>query len=299
MKVLGTGAGLREELHRLRAERRTIGFVPTMGALHDGHISLIESARKASDVVVLSIFVNPLQFGPKEDFGAYPRTTKKDLAAAHEAGVDFVFLPELDEMYPQHRTSSRSEPDVKVSAGALGEILEGASRPGHFDGVATVVAKLFNLVRPDKVFFGQKDAQQVAVIKNLIRDLSLGIELVVCPTIREPDGLAMSSRNAYLTPEQRKRAALLYAALRAGAETLDEAGDPTLAEKKMLEVLGADPNVEVDYARAVTPDDFRIPSPGEPVLLVVAAKIGRTRLIDNLVMDGRGEAEAMEKERRA
>ena len=287
MKVLGTAAGLQEELHAARSARRTIGFVPTMGALHEGHASLLAAARESCDVVVLSIFVNPLQFGPKEDFSSYPRPTKKDLAAAHAAGVDVVFLPELDEMYPEGHTS----PEVSVQVGALGEVLEGASRPGHFDGVATVVTKLFNLVRPDRVFFGQKDAQQVAVIKALIRDLSFGIELVVCPTVRESDGLALSSRNAYLTPEQRKRATLLYSALTAGEQSLSEAGDAALAEKKMLEVLGADPHVQVDYARAVNPDDFRTPSPGEPVLLVVAAKVGRTRLIDNVVTN-LGPAEA-------
>jgi pantoate--beta-alanine ligase len=229
-------------------------------------------------VVVLSIFVNPLQFGPKEDFRTYPRTTKTDLAAAHAAGVDIVFLPEVDEMYP-------GDPQVGVTVSGLAEVLEGESRPGHFDGVATVVAKLFNLVLPDRTYFGQKDAQQVAVIKALIRDLSYGIDLVVCPTYRESDGLAMSSRNAYLTPEQRERATILHRSLEAGRGEVERTGDAGLAEKAMSELLGSDPNVDVDYARAVDPDDFGPAAPGGAVLLVVAAKIGRTRLIDNLLVE--------------
>jgi pantoate--beta-alanine ligase len=283
MQVLATAAGVRDALSVTRRNGRSIGLVPTMGALHEGHLSLIEAARSTCDVVVLSIFVNPLQFGPKEDFASYPRTTKHDLAAAHAAGVDIVFLPEVEEMYGD-------DPAVRVSVGALGTVLEGASRPGHFEGVATVVAKLFNLVQPDAAFFGQKDAQQVAVIRALIHDLSYGIDLVVCPTRREDDGLAMSSRNAYLSPDARKRASILYRALRAGRETFLEAGDPVLAEKKMVEVLETDPHVVIDYARAVDPLNFGVPAPGESVLLAVAAKIDRTRLIDN-VMVTPGEAE--------
>jgi pantoate--beta-alanine ligase len=281
VQVLATGKGLQDALTHARRQEQSVGFVPTMGALHDGHLSLIAAARAECDVVVLSIFVNPLQFGPKEDFRTYPRSTKQDLAAAHSAGVDIVFLPEVEEMYP-------GEPQVRVTVGGLAEVLEGESRPGHFDGVATVVSKFFNLVQPERAYFGQKDAQQVAVIKALIRDLSYDIELVVCPTLREDDGLAMSSRNAYLTPEQRQRATILYRALEAGRAELVEAGDATLAEKKMVEVLGSGPHVELDYARAVDPDDFGAPAIGEPVLLAVAAKIGRTRLIDNmLVLPGR------------
>jgi pantoate--beta-alanine ligase len=284
MQVLATASGLRTALADARRKGLSIGFVPTMGALHEGHLSLVRAARSASEVVVLSIFVNPLQFGPKEDFSAYPRATKQDLAAADAAGVDVVFLPEVEEMYPR-------EPQVSVMVGGLGDVLEGASRPGHFDGVATVVTKLFNLVQPTRAFFGQKDAQQVAVIKALIRDLSLDVELVVCPTVREPDGLAMSSRNAYLSPEQRARATILHRALEAGSAAHREAGDPTLTEKRMTEVLEADPDVDIDYARAVDPDDFSAAESGQPVLLVVAAKLGRTRLIDNMLV-APGEAQS-------
>ena len=278
MKVLATAEGVREALAEQRGRDRSVGFVPTMGALHEGHVSLLRAARSSCDVVVLSIFVNPLQFGPSEDFTSYPRTTKQDLAKAHEAGVDIVFLPEVEEMY-------RDGPQVTVRVGSLGEVLEGESRPGHFDGVATVVAMLFNVVRPDRAFFGQKDAQQVAVVRSLIDDLSFGIELVVVPTVREPDGLALSSRNAYLSPQQRQRATALYRALQAGREAWGEAGDVALTEKKMVEVLEADPEVRLEYARAVNPDDFTAPDPDGPVLLVVAAKLGRTRLIDNILFE--------------
>jgi pantoate--beta-alanine ligase len=276
VKVLATLEGIKEELDVHRRAGSTIGVVPTMGALHDGHLSLVRAAREGCEVVVLSIFVNPLQFGPNEDFRNYPRTIKQDLAAADRAGVDLVFLPDVHDMYPDEL------PQVGVSSGSLGDVLEGASRPGHFDGVCTVVAKLFNILRPDSVYFGQKDAQQVAVIRRMIEDLSYPIELHVCPTLREADGLALSSRNAYLSPEQRQRATILYLSLEAGREALETAGDPTLAEKKMNEVLEADPYVEVDYARAVNPSTFESPAPGDEVLLVVAAKVGRTRLIDNL-----------------
>ena len=278
MQVLATVSGLRAALEAARRGGSSIGFVPTMGALHDGHLSLVAAARAECDVVVLSIFVNPLQFGPKEDFGAYPRATKQDLAAADEAGVDIVFLPEVKEMYP-------GEARVTVTVSELSDVLEGASRPGHFDGVATVVTKLFNIVQPTRAYFGQKDAQQVAVIRALIRDLSFGIELAVCPTVREPDGLAMSSRNAYLSPEQRQRATILHRALEAGREEWEREHDAELTEKRMVEVLGSDPNVEVDYARAVHPDNFGPPDPGGPVLLAIAAKLARTRLIDNVLVD--------------
>jgi pantoate--beta-alanine ligase len=279
MKVLSTFKGLDESLHPHRTKDERIGLVPTMGALHEGHLALIDAARTC-EVVVLSIFVNPLQFGANEDLASYPRTTKRDLALAHERGVDLVFLPEVEEMY-----GSSTDPTVRVAVAGLGDILEGASRPGHFDGVATVVAKLFNGIRPDRAYFGQKDAQQVAVIKRMVADLSYPVEIVVRPTVREPDGLALSSRNAYLTPEQRSRATLLYKALQEGSSVLAEGGDHVLAEKRMVEVLETDPVVEIDYARAVNPDTFDPPAPGDEVLLAVAAKVGRTRLIDNMLVE--------------
>ena len=256
-----------------RAESSRIGFVPTMGALHEGHLSLVRAARKAVDVVVLSIFVNPLQFGPSEDLASYPRDEARDLHLAEQAGVDVVFLPSVHEMYPEGRSTT-------VSVGRLGTILEGSDRPGHFDGVATVVAKLFNLVQPDVAFFGQKDVQQVAVIKKMVTDLSYAVEIGVEPTVRERDGLALSSRNAYLSPEERQKATAVYRALLKGAETLAEEGFEA-AEKNMWELLVAE-GLEPSYARVVDPDTFDVPGAGPEVLLVIAARLGNTRLIDNM-----------------
>jgi len=254
--------------------------VATMGALHEGPLSLGAAARAATDVVVLSIFVNPLQFGPTEDFRLYPRDEKRDLRLAAEAGVDIVFLPFPEEMEPEGRSTT-------VSAGPLAEVVEGASRPGHFDGVATVVARLLNLVMPDKAYFGQKDAQQVAGLRRMIRALAVPVELVACPTVREDSGLALSSRNAYLSPEDRDRATLLYRALDAGRTAIEGGGGPAEAEKAMQDVFGTDPQVAVDYARAVDPDTFEEPRPDAPVLLVVAARVGRARLVDNLLVTRR------------
>lgn len=275
MKVVRSRADLTETLRPRRGGGSRIGFVPTMGALHEGHLSLVEAARDAADVVVLSIFVNPLQFGPNEDLASYPRNEERDLRLAEEAGADLVFLPSVSEMYPEGRSTT-------VSVGELGIVLEGADRPGHFDGVATVVAKLFNLVQPDVAVFGQKDAQQVAVIKKMTKDLSYAIEIVVAPTVREADGLALSSRNAYLTAEERPDATALYRALRLGAETVADEGFE-VAEKKMWDLLVAE-GLEPSYARAVAPDTFGPPSSGSDVLLVIAARLGDTRLIDNMLV---------------
>jgi pantoate--beta-alanine ligase len=277
MKVVRTAAELRTELHSRGGAR--VGFVPTMGALHAGHLSLVKAARSDCDMVVLSIFVNPLQFGPREDFSAYPRDEGRDLKLAEGEGVDIVFAPATDEMYPPGRSTV-------LTVGALGEVLEGADRPGHFDGVATVVATLFNIVRPDAAYFGQKDAQQVAVIKQLIRDLAFGIDLVVCQIVREPDGLAMSSRNAYLAPEQRTQATALHRALVLGAEVIGSEG-PEGAEKRMWELLLGE-GVQPSYTRAVDPDSFGPPQDGMDVLLVIAAKVGATRLIDNMLVSREG-----------
>jgi len=269
----------RDELDALlgpvRAEGSRIGFVPTMGALHEGHLSLVHAARGSADVVVISIFVNPLQFGPSEDLASYPRDEARDLQLAEQAGADLVFIPSVSEMYPEGRSTT-------VSVGRLGTILEGADRPGHFDGVATVVAKLFNLVQPEVAFFGQKDAQQVAVIKKMVADLSYAVEIGVEPTVREPDGLALSSRNAYLSPDERPKTTAVYRALQAGAETLAEEGFEA-AEKNMWELLVAD-GLEPSYARVVNPVTFDAPAAGSEVLLVIAARIGNTRLIDNMLV---------------
>ena len=272
MKSVRTADQLRAEMARRSGK---VGLVPTMGSLHEGHLSLVSAASASCDVVVASIFVNPLQFGPGEDFAAYPRDERRDLDLAAEAGVDVLFLPSVDEMYPPGRSTT-------VSVGPIGDVLEGADRPGHFDGVATVVTKLFNLVAPDVAFFGQKDAQQVAVIKQLARDLSFDIELAICPTVREPDGLALSSRNAYLSADERRRASALHRALLAGAVTVAEK-DFDATEKMMWELLVAE-GLEPSYAAAVDPETFGPPDPQGPVLLVGAARLGKTRLIDNLLV---------------
>ena len=276
MRVVRTAAGLRAELAE-RAAGKRIGFVPTMGALHDGHLSLVAAIEDECDVIVMSIFVNPLQFGPKEDLTSYPRNDKKDLTLADGAGVDVVFLPTVEEMYREGRETS-------VTVGRLGSTLEGADRPGHFDGVATVVAKLFNIVLPDVAVFGQKDAQQVAVIHQLVRDLSFDVAIKVAPTVRQGDGLALSSRNAYLSPDERSRATVIHRALQLGARTLGEEGKEA-AEKNMWELLLSE-GLEPSYARAVDPDTFGPPAEGGDVLLVIAAHLGGTRLIDNMLVGG-------------
>jgi pantoate--beta-alanine ligase len=274
--VIRTEADLRTALAPLRLEQRTIGFVPTMGALHNGHLSLVKAAKETSDFVVLSIFVNPLQFGPSEDLSRYPRDEQRDLDLARAEGVDIAFVPTTEEMYPSDRSTD-------VIERTISEPLEGVSRPGHFDGVATVVAKLFNQVLPDRAFFGQKDAQQVAVIRRMVRDLSWPVEVVVCPTIRESDGVAMSSRNAYLGSADRQRATALFRALTAGRMALEAGAGAEGAEAAMVEVLASSEGIELDYARAVDPETFDGPKPGGPVLLAVAARVGPARLIDNLL----------------
>jgi pantoate--beta-alanine ligase len=268
----------------MRSARRgapgDVGFVATMGALHAGHISLVTAARAAHRTVVVSIFVNPMQFGPAEDLDAYPRDEAGDLELLEAQGVDIVFAPQVAEMFPPGRTTT-------VWAGPLGDILEGRARPGHFDGVCTVVAKLFNIVEPAAAYFGQKDAQQVAVVKSMVRDLDFDIAIVVGTTVREPTGLAMSSRNAYLSGAEWSRAEALFEALNAGRAVLEGDGDPATAEKTMETVLDSREGVEADYAVARHPDTFTAPTERGPVLLAVAARVGKARLIDNMVVDRR------------
>ncbi len=272
MKIVRSAADLRESV----PEGAQVGFVPTMGALHEGHLSLVRRARASNDVVVTSIFVNPLQFGPTEDLASYPRDEAADVDLLEGEGTDVVFVPALEEIHPADRATT-------VSVGGIAEVLEGAQRPGHFDGVCTVVSKLFNLVRPNKAYFGQKDAQQVAVIKRMVIDLGFPIEVVVCPIVREPDGLALSSRNAYLSAEEREQATALYKALVAGLP-LARTGESEAAEKEMWRVLETADGVEPDYARVVDVDDFTTPHPGGKDLMVVAARVGPARLIDNLLV---------------
>ena len=281
MKVLRAGSELRRALHSARRGGDSIGFVPTMGALHAGHLSLVRAARRSTDVVVMSIFVNPLQFGPQEDYESYPRQEARDLEVASAEGVDVVFIPSVDEMYP-HGDSTR------VSVADLSVMFEGTARPGHFDGVCTIVAKLFNIVEPDVAFFGQKDAQQVAVIRRMVRDLHIPVEVSVGDTVREPDGLALSSRNAYLSSEERRKATVLFRSLLRGRAVLEGGGTPEDAESEIRQVLSSCDGVQVDYACAVEPDTFGPPRSEGPVLLAVAARVGTTRLIDNLVVEGEG-----------
>jgi len=254
-----------------RAAGATIGLVPTMGALHAGHMSLVALAGQENARVVVSIFVNPLQFGPKEDLARYPRTPEQDAALLRQAGVDAIYMPSVDTMYPRGASTH-------VVVGGVAEPLEGAARPGHFEGVATVVAKLFSATEPDRAYFGQKDAQQVAVVKRMAKDLDFGVEIVVGPTVREPDGLALSSRNAYLDPAERQAATVLSRALRAASETYRSgAHDPARLRARLHEVLAAEPLARLEYAELVDPETFQ----GPGMLAVIAARIGKTRLIDN------------------
>ena len=271
MVVLETAGAMLEASRRWRVEGRSIGLVPTMGALHAGHLSLVELARGENDIVVVSIFVNPIQFGPGEDFERYPRDVARDTGMLARAEVDAIYEPPVEVMY-------RHDSTTRVHVGAVAEPLEGEKRPGHFEGVATVVTKLFAAVEPDRAYFGQKDAQQVAVVKRLTCDLDLGVDVRVGPIVREPDGLALSSRNVYLDAAERKAALALSAALREAA-TVYASGerDPDRLQAVLEARLRTEPLVKVDYAEVVDPATFRKPG----TLAVLAARVGKTRLIDN------------------
>jgi pantoate--beta-alanine ligase len=279
MLIVKTIAEARGAVAKLRAERRCIGLVPTMGALHAGHLSLVRAAKAHCDAVVATIFVNPTQFAPGEDFAMYPRTFEADCAALEAEGVDVLFAPEAAEMYPAGASTV-------IEVEGISDRLDGVSRPGHFRGVATVVAKLFNIVQPNHAFFGQKDAAQAAVLRRMVRDLHFNLELVVCPTVREADGLAMSSRNRYLSAEERGQALVLSRALRRVSEEI-EAG--VVDSQPLIDVgLGAladEPEVRLDYFRIVdaeTLEDVEDVSAG--ALVAVAAAVGPARLIDNVVI---------------
>ena len=263
-------------LRRLRAELPgPVALVPTMGALHEGHRTLVRAARQAAGSVVVSVFVNPTQFGPGEDFERYPRTWDDDLAALAEEGADLVFHPQVEEIYPPGAVG------VTVDPGPLGSVLEGAVRPGHFAGVLTVVAKLFGLVRPDLALFGEKDYQQLTLIRAMARELALGVEVVGVPTVREDDGLALSSRNRYLDEGQRAAALTISAALRAGATAGPEGADAVLAAAGAA--LDAEPTLVRDYLELTDPDLGPVP-PAGPARLLVAARAGTTRLLDNVAV---------------
>ncbi|MPZ91581.1 MAG: pantoate--beta-alanine ligase [Actinobacteria bacterium] len=278
MRVVRRSDELRLLLEERRRKGLTVGLVPTMGALHAGHLSLVRRARHLSDVVVVSVFVNPKQFGEGEDFEHYPRDSEGDLELLRGERTDIAFLPSVENMYPPGAT-------VEVTAGPIGDVYEGADRPGHFNGVCTVVAKLFNIVEPDLAVFGQKDAQQAAVMKRLVKDLDFAIDLVVAPIVRESDGLALSSRNVYLTAEQRNQALALSRSLELGRDAYTQSGDCQLTEKTMLQYLQDAEGVDVSYAGVVDPDSFDAPQPSGRILLIVAGRVGKTRLIDNLVVE--------------
>ncbi len=280
MKITKTIESVKDLVKAARAEGKKIGLVPTMGALHIGHVSLIEAARKQTGFVVISIFVNPTQFGPGEDFKKYPRPIEDDLEICRKAGVDVVFAPTAEQMYP-------SENVTWVNVEKLTETLCGRSRPGHFRGVTTVCAKLFNIVNPDMTFFGQKDAQQSVVIKKMVADLNMPLEVIVCPTVRDPDGLAVSSRNKYLTGQQRKDATLIYKSLQK-CRQLVESGtvdtEPIITQ--MRTILERASSIEIEYISIVNPETLEAVSRiDRQVLAAIAVKIGSARLIDNILVD--------------
>ncbi len=278
MRILSGISETRSALAELR-RGGSVGFVPTMGALHAGHRSLVQAARQRCGVAVASIFVNPTQFGPNEDFSRYPRTLEDDCRMLEAEGVDLVFTPTAEAMYPPHASTF-------IEVGGIGDRLDGASRPGHFRGVATVVAKLFHIVQPDFAFFGQKDSAQVAVLRQMVRDLDFPVEMVVCPTVRESDGLAMSSRNRYLSAEERAQALALHRALDA-AQTLAAHGErrAQVLLRVMTETLQRESGVRVDYVAVVDPDTLLpLDTIQRGALLAVAAYVGNTWLIDNTVL---------------
>ena len=279
MKIIRSVQAMQRLAVYLRRKGKTIGFVPTMGALHEGHRSLMRTARSRSDAVVVSIFVNPTQFGPNEDCACYPRDAKGDAALCRLEKVDILFVPMAEAIYPEGH-------DTKILMGRIGEVLEGAVRPGHFSGVATVVAKLFQIVKPDIAFFGQKDYQQTVVIKRMTRDLNFPVKLVVCPTVREKDGLAMSSRNGYLSDGERKASRVLFRALQKGRERIQEGEcDSAAVRDAMTLLIQEEPTARIDYVTIVHPESLEEVSQIEgPVVLLLAVWIGKTRLIDNLLV---------------
>ncbi|HET9200958.1 MAG TPA: pantoate--beta-alanine ligase [Dehalococcoidia bacterium] len=273
-------------LHRIEQVRKwrkpqkgSVGLVPTMGFLHEGHLSLVREARTANDAVIVSIFVNPTQFGQNEDLTTYPRDIERDLELLKDEGVDAVFAPSVEEMYHERFSTS-------IAVGAVAQPLEGATRPGHFEGVATVVAKLLNIVSPARAYFGQKDAQQLAVIRRMSKDLNFDVEIVACPTVRDSDGLAMSSRNAYLNSDERKIATVLFKALTAAKAAFD-AGDTSAdsLKERMRAVLAVQDSARVDYVSVADPDTMaELELARDGALVSLAVRIGRARLIDNLVL---------------
>ena len=279
MRIIQNTVDMREASRGLRRVGKRVGFVPTMGALHEGHLSLVRAAKTQCDVVAASIFVNPTQFGPNEDFSKYPRTFERDCELFTKEGIELLFAPAVEEMYPAGAVTY-------VTVESMSERLCGKSRPGHFRGVTTVVSKLFNIVEPDVAFFGQKDAAQVAIIRRMVRDLNIPVEIAVCSIVREADGLAMSSRNTYLDPQQRKAALVLYKSLQEMKHCFEsgESNTGKLAEQGR-KVFAQEPSVRLDYLEIVDPDNLEaIGKIDNTALVAVAAFLGATRLIDNMVL---------------
>jgi pantoate--beta-alanine ligase len=280
MQVCATISETRTVCRAARGDRKRIGVVPTMGALHEGHLSLVRAARAQCDVVAVSIFVNPTQFGPAEDLSKYPRQFERDCRLLEKEGVEILFAPAVEEMYPQGQVTW-------VVVDGLSEKLDGRTRPGHFRGVTTVVAKLFNIVTPDAAYFGQKDAAQLAVIRRMVHELNFGVEIVACPIVREADGLAMSSRNAYLNPDERNRALVLHNSLRRVEQEFGEGErDAKVLISSAKEILAREPQVRVDYYEIVDQDTLDpVERISQRALVAVAAYVGTTRLIDNVLLN--------------
>jgi pantoate--beta-alanine ligase len=279
MRVADSIAETRTFVRSARSDGKSIGLVPTMGAFHEGHLSLMRRARADEDIVIVSLFVNPLQFGPSEDYQAYPRDFETDARLAQAEGVDLIFAPTVEEMYPREQLTSVQV--AEISEGMCGEF-----RPGHFTGVATVCSKFFNIVQPDRAYFGEKDYQQLQVIRRMVQDLNLTVRVVGVPTLREADGLALSSRNRYLSPEERAVAPALRAALKAGAEAVRQGATGPQAEVVVAEVLGEQPLFRLQYVKAVHPDTLEPAHwAGPPMVIAAAAHLGTTRLIDNIKIE--------------
>ncbi len=281
MQVITTGKEMQAFSRKIRTEGKSIGFVPTMGALHEGHLSIVSRSVEENDITLVSIFINPTQFGPNEDFNKYPKDHKGDMEKLLSLNVDAVFLPDVAEMYPQGYSTF-------VYVGGIGGILCGASRPDHFNGVATVVTKLFNTVMPDRAYFGQKDYQQTVVISKMVRELCFDIDIVVCPVVREADGLAMSSRNAYLNEEERKAASILSKALEYGKELIMSGREQqtSLIKSKITALIQSEPLASIDYVEIVGPQYLEVVKEVKtPAVIVLAVKIGNTRLIDNIIVE--------------
>lgn len=280
MEVFSKINDLKRKLKEERKKGKSIGFVPTMGYLHEGHLSLVRESVKENDVTVVSIFVNPIQFGPGEDFNRYPRDIERDKKLLEKEGVDYLFFPSNEEMYPAGYKTF-------VEVNELGKKLCGKSRPGHFKGVTTVVLKLFNIVQPDRAYFGQKDAQQAIIIKKMVQDLNLDVEIVVMPIVREEDGLAMSSRNVYLDEDERKNATVLYRSLKE-AEKLIKGGekDAEKIKNRMREIVMSYPKAVIDYIEIVDTEELNPVNPIKgKVLIALAVYIGKARLIDNIIVE--------------